>query len=297
MKNLYDLLGARPDDDTESLRKAYRKAAKSSHPDHHGGDQDAAAQFRQIAKAYEILRDADQRAAYDRLLEFERRPLHHKLQQLPFDMKRHIVHDLIAGALLAVVLAVGYELFARIPETAGDETAGDKAAGIIVLQMPIEQPTAPAAIASAANEHNRPEITDDEPVSNSAEQSIAVASQDSKSDIPTGDGVLGKMEGAPAVRHEAPSPNSPFSTVEERNGVPAADNRRDGKTPEMAGANTSDVKTPEIKVSARPPKAVKHPAARRPLFEPASPDNKNTSACAGSQSCPVSVPPFFGFGP
>jgi DnaJ domain len=48
MKNFYDLLGARPDDDAETLRKAYRKAAKASHPDHHGGDQDAAAQFRQI---------------------------------------------------------------------------------------------------------------------------------------------------------------------------------------------------------------------------------------------------------
>jgi curved DNA-binding protein CbpA len=33
MKNLYDLLGARPDDDAETLRKAYRKAAKASHPD------------------------------------------------------------------------------------------------------------------------------------------------------------------------------------------------------------------------------------------------------------------------
>jgi curved DNA-binding protein CbpA len=292
MTNLYDLLGARPDDDTESLRKAYRLAVKTSHRDHHGGDQDAAARFRQIAEAYEILRDAEQRAAYDRLLEFERRPLHHKLQQFLFDMKRHIVHDLIAGALLTVVLAVGYELFARIPETAGDE-----AAVVTVPQMPIEQPTGPAAIASAANDHGQPEIANGEPVSSPAGQTIAVASQDGKSDVPTGDGVLGKTEGESPVRHEMPSLNSPFSAVEERRGIPVADNRRDGKTPEIAGANTSDMKTPEIKVSARPPKAVKHRAARRPIFEQASQDNGNTSACAGSQSCPVSVPPFFGFGP
>jgi hypothetical protein len=290
MKNLYDLLSACPDDDTESLRKAYRKAVKTSHPDHHRGDQDAAARFRQMAEAYEILRDAEQRAAYDRLLEFQRRPLYHQLQQFLSNVKRHIVRDLIAGALIAVVLAVGYELFARIPETAGGE-----AAGVTVPQMPIEQPTAPAAIASAVNDHDRPEMTNGEPVSNSAWQAIAVAGQDSKSDVPTGDGVLGKMVGEPAVRQEVPSPNSPFSAVGERNGVHAADNRCDGKTPEMAGANTSDVKIPEIKVSPRPPKAVKHLAARQPLFEQASPDNRNTSACAGSQSCPVTVPPFFGY--
>jgi hypothetical protein len=44
MKTLYDLLGARPDDDAEVLKAGSRKAAKANHP---------------IAEAYEILRDAE----------------------------------------------------------------------------------------------------------------------------------------------------------------------------------------------------------------------------------------------
>src|SRR5215208_552199 len=57
MKTLYDLLGALPHDDTEALRT---------------GDPDAALKFRQIIRANEILSDAQEREAYDHLLELAR---------------------------------------------------------------------------------------------------------------------------------------------------------------------------------------------------------------------------------
>ena len=69
MKTLYDLLGALPDDNAENLRSAFRNAVKGSHPDIRPGDPDAALKFRQIVRANEILRDPDQRAAYDHLLD------------------------------------------------------------------------------------------------------------------------------------------------------------------------------------------------------------------------------------
>jgi tetratricopeptide (TPR) repeat protein len=72
MKTLYDLLGALPDDDAESLRTAFRSAVKGAHPDIHPNDPDAALKFRQIIRANEILRDTDQRAAYDHLLDLAR---------------------------------------------------------------------------------------------------------------------------------------------------------------------------------------------------------------------------------
>jgi tetratricopeptide (TPR) repeat protein len=68
MKTLYDLLGALPHDDAEDLRTAFRKAVKGAHPDIHPHDPDAALKFRQIIRANDILRDDDQRAAYDHLL-------------------------------------------------------------------------------------------------------------------------------------------------------------------------------------------------------------------------------------
>src|SRR3984893_6643126 len=72
MKTLYDLLGALPSDDAEGLRTAFRKAVKGAHPDVHPGDPDAALKFREIVRAHEILGDAEQRTAYDRLLELSR---------------------------------------------------------------------------------------------------------------------------------------------------------------------------------------------------------------------------------
>jgi curved DNA-binding protein CbpA len=68
MKTLYDLLGALPTDDAEDLRTAFRTAVKGAHPDIRPDDPDAALKFRQIVRANEILRDADQREAYDHLL-------------------------------------------------------------------------------------------------------------------------------------------------------------------------------------------------------------------------------------
>ena len=72
MDTLYDLIGAGPDDDADRLKKAYRKAAKATHPDHHGDDPDAVTRFTEITAAYGVLRDDGQRAAYDRMLEARR---------------------------------------------------------------------------------------------------------------------------------------------------------------------------------------------------------------------------------
>ena len=68
MKTLYDLLGALPTDDAEDLRTAFRTAVKGAHPDIRPDDPDAALKFRQIIRANDILRDAEQREAYDHLL-------------------------------------------------------------------------------------------------------------------------------------------------------------------------------------------------------------------------------------
>jgi tetratricopeptide (TPR) repeat protein len=72
MRTLYDFLGALPNDDAESLRAAFRRAAKDAHPDLNPGDPDAALRFRQLVRANEILSDEGQRAVYDRLLDLAR---------------------------------------------------------------------------------------------------------------------------------------------------------------------------------------------------------------------------------
>jgi curved DNA-binding protein CbpA len=267
MQSHYDLLGVRPDDDAETIRTAFRKAAMATHPDRHGGDPEAAARFRQISEAYEILRDAEQRAAYDRQLKRERGPSHQTVKQSRSGMRWHVVL-----ALLAIVLAVGgYQLFARIPERPGDgpvgvtaRESGQAAAGrdrperVPAPQMTVAMP--PAAAATALAGHDRPEMTNGEPVSNPAGQTIAVASRGSEADVPAGAGVPGKPEGERPLRHDVSL------------------GRRDGETPKPAGANTGGVKLPEINTSAHAPAAPKRHTPSRPKAEQAELENKNAPA-------------------
>jgi molecular chaperone DnaJ len=48
------------------IKAAFRKQARACHPDHHPGDKQAEIRFKEINEAYEVLKDPDKRAAYDR---------------------------------------------------------------------------------------------------------------------------------------------------------------------------------------------------------------------------------------
>lgn len=64
--DFYAILGV-PRDATEAdIKKAYRRLAMDYHPDRNNGDKAAEEKFKEIAEAYEVLRDARKRAAYDR---------------------------------------------------------------------------------------------------------------------------------------------------------------------------------------------------------------------------------------
>ena len=61
----YAILNVRRDADEDEIRKAYRELARKHHPDKNPGDATAAAKFRRVTTAYEVLRDARQRGPYD----------------------------------------------------------------------------------------------------------------------------------------------------------------------------------------------------------------------------------------
>jgi len=64
--DLYDVLGVSREASEEELKKAYRQQALKFHPDRNPGDPEAESKFKQAAEAYEVLRDPQKRARYDR---------------------------------------------------------------------------------------------------------------------------------------------------------------------------------------------------------------------------------------
>ena len=65
-QDYYDLLGVTHEADADALKKAYRKKAMQYHPDRNPGDEKAEAKFKELSMAYDVLRDPEKRAAYDR---------------------------------------------------------------------------------------------------------------------------------------------------------------------------------------------------------------------------------------
>jgi len=65
-RDFYEILGVSRTASDDDIKKAYRKLAKELHPDRNGADPTLEAKFKEVNGAYDILRDKDKRAAYDR---------------------------------------------------------------------------------------------------------------------------------------------------------------------------------------------------------------------------------------
>jgi curved DNA-binding protein len=65
-RDYYEILGVTRGADADEVKRAYRKMARKFHPDV-SKEKNAEEKFKEVQEAYEVLRDADKRAAYDQL--------------------------------------------------------------------------------------------------------------------------------------------------------------------------------------------------------------------------------------
>lgn len=65
-RDYYEILEIERTADSDTITKSYRKLAMKYHPDRNGGDSEAEEKFKEAAEAYDVLRDPDKRARYDR---------------------------------------------------------------------------------------------------------------------------------------------------------------------------------------------------------------------------------------
>src|SRR6266576_1565858 len=65
-RDYYEVLGVGRTASDEEIKRAYRKLAVKFHPDKNPDDPHAEEKFKELGEAYDVLMDADKRAAYDR---------------------------------------------------------------------------------------------------------------------------------------------------------------------------------------------------------------------------------------
>jgi curved DNA-binding protein CbpA len=311
---LYDLLGACPADDAHELKKAFRRAVKANHPDLHPDDPNAPVRLSGIVRAYAILRDPQERAAYDAALEHERKLFRPKPRRSVRSALHNVISEAAAIAVLVVALSGGYALLADV--------LGRNGAVSVTTREPTEsaavQPAPPTSITTSEEPRSRPAVATSPTITLGAALPVskeAPAMADDTSSLPPKevvkpadhpgrptDQVLAKpIDDSFVTRHEPVSPDRRQNPNPIPNAAPSArlsslpnENAAKSSSPDHVvtdqkhrpeDARPSDAKVPKLSTHDKPRVVATGQLPGHPPVKQASIESKSTSACSDSQSC------------
>ena len=107
VRNLYKVLGIASSADDRRIKSAFRQRAMAVHPDLNPGAEDAEKRFRELMQAYQVLRDARARAAYDAHLGQQRRESRRRFAQSAGTMAATFVLTMVSGFFVMGVQGIG----------------------------------------------------------------------------------------------------------------------------------------------------------------------------------------------
>jgi curved DNA-binding protein CbpA len=257
MTTLYELLGALPGADADDLRDAFRQAVKGVHPDISPNDPDAGLKFRLIVYAMEVMRDPEQRAAYDHLLELARQEL---VSQRIAAKIRNFAFAMIGLASVSVMAVGGYFLFAPMSVVSPQFRHTNGPSG-----MPPET--------GSSSLPDRPAVNDNS----------ATARRDAETTKPVEkqDDFLTRW-GADDIKTKADRKAETATPAEAQNDVPPRSNATDNTAPADHNAETATpAETPNDLPSKPPANDNKAPVDR----------NAETATVMKEQETPIAQPP------
>jgi hypothetical protein len=133
-ENYYEVLGLRKGANDEEVKQAFRDLAKTLHPDRNPGDAESERQFKLVNTAYEALKDASRRRAYDEWLAFARKHERSRLAQWGR------LAALVAVLLIGPSMALYWALVAL--DLAGPSRKDRERAAAVVTTTPERRPPA-----------------------------------------------------------------------------------------------------------------------------------------------------------
>jgi curved DNA-binding protein CbpA len=198
MKTPYDVLGVAPDADDKTIDIAFRRAAKTCHPDNNLNNGAAERQFKLVLAARDTLKNPEWRALY-RYLQFRRQ---HERRHWTITILSCVVSAVVSGGLVAVLQPSASESVTGEPAA----LAGPAMHEIATLQERFEvvglsqEPAASGSSGSASEREPETASAKREPETASTKREPEAASADREPE--TAD-LLAKRQTGPAAEHAA----------------------------------------------------------------------------------------------